>query len=407
MECDKMSELINNVSKERKEALKNLIKRLHKGEDFNAVKADFKKQFSEVSTEEISAMEASLIEEGMQVEEIQKLCDVHANVFGGSISDIHGGSLSNEEGHPLQVLKAENKRIEQLIQEEIEPYLQKEGDQPVLMLRIAFDRLNEINKHYARKEQLFFPYLERKGITAPPQVMWGVDDDIRKMIKTVQTRLNEGGTTVQAIKEAAQKTIKEVREMVFKEDTILSPLLEKNLNLYNFITIAENSDEVGYFLTSPKKTFEKPSEGTEPNNPKAHNLDGEVPIGAGSLSLEQLEALMNTLPLDLTFVDHEGHVKYFTQGEERIFDRPATIIGRHVNQCHPPSSVHIVEEIVKSFRSGEKNNEDFWIQMKDKWVHIRYFAVRNKDGKYLGTLEFTQDIAPLRVLKGEKRLIDK
>jgi DUF438 domain-containing protein len=402
-----MSELINNVSKERKEALKNLIKRLHKGEDFNAVKADFKKQFSEVSTEEISAMEASLIEEGMQVEEIQKLCDVHANVFGGSISDIHGGSLSNEEGHPLQVLKAENKRIEQLIQEEIEPYLQKEGDQPVLMLRIAFDRLNEINKHYARKEQLFFPYLERKGITAPPQVMWGVDDDIRKMIKTVQTRLNEGGTTVQAIKEAAQKTIKEVREMVFKEDTILSPLLEKNLNLYNFITIAENSDEVGYFLTSPKKTFEKPSEGTEPNNPKAHNLDGEVPIGAGSLSLEQLEALMNTLPLDLTFVDHEGHVKYFTQGEERIFDRPATIIGRHVNQCHPPSSVHIVEEIVKSFRSGEKNNEDFWIQMKDKWVHIRYFAVRNKDGKYLGTLEFTQDIAPLRVLKGEKRLIDK
>jgi hypothetical protein len=352
-------------------------------------------------------MEASLIEEGMQVEEIQKLCDVHANVFGGSISDIHGGSLSNEEGHPLQVLKAENKRIEQLIQEEIEPYLQKEGDQPVLMLRIAFDRLNEINKHYARKEQLFFPYLERKGITAPPQVMWGVDDDIRKMIKTVQTRLNEGGTTVKAIKEAAQKTIKEVREMVFKEDTILSPLLEKNLNLYNFITIAENSDEVGYFLTSPKKTFEKPSEGTEPNNPKAHNLDGEVPIGAGSLSLEQLEALMNTLPLDLTFVDHEGHVKYFTQGEERIFDRPATIIGRHVNQCHPPSSVHIVEEIVKSFRSGEKNNEDFWIQMKDKWVHIRYFAVRNKDGKYLGTLEFTQDIAPLRVLKGEKRLIDK
>jgi len=407
MECDTMSELINNVSKERKEALKNLIKRLHKGEDFNAVKADFKKQFSEVSTEEISAMEASLIEEGMQVEEIQKLCDVHANVFGGSISDIHGGSLSNEEGHPLQVLKAENKRIEQLIQEEIEPYLQKEGDQPVLMLRIAFDRLNEINKHYARKEQLFFPYLERKGITAPPQVMWGVDDDIRKMIKTVQTRLNEGGTTVQAIKEAAQKTIKEVREMVFKEDTILSPLLEKNLNLYNFITIAENSDEVGYFLTSPKKTFEKPSEGTEPEDAKAHNFDGEVPIGAGSLSLEQLEALMNTLPLDLTFVDHEGHVKYFTQGEERIFDRPATIIGRHVNQCHPPSSVHIVEEIVKSFRSGEKNNEDFWIQMKDKWVHIRYFAVRNKDGKYLGTLEFTQDIAPLRVLKGEKRLIDK
>jgi len=400
-----MSEFINNVSKERKEALKKLIKRLHAGEDFESVKADFESQFSEVSTEEISAMEASLIEDGMQVEEIQKLCDVHANVFGGSISDIHGLSLTKEEGHPLQVLKAENERIEQLIQEEIEPYLKKEGDQPVLMLRIAFDRLSEINKHYARKEQLFFPYLERKDITAPPKVMWGVDDDIRAMIKAVQTKLNEPGTKVKDVLEDAKKAIKEVREMIFKEDTILSPLLEENLNLYNFITIAENSDEVGYFLEAPKKKFEQAGEDVPEEETKTTNKDGEVPIGAGSLSLEQLEAVMNTLPLDLTFVDSEGHVKYFTQGEERIFDRPATIIGRHVNQCHPPSSVHIVEEIVESFRTGKKDNEDFWIQMKDKMIHIRYFAVRNKQGEYLGTLEFTQDISPLRALEGEKRLI--
>jgi len=400
-----MSEFINNVSKERKAALKKLIKRLHAGEDFESVKADFESQFSEVSTEEISSMEASLIEDGMQVEEIQKLCDVHANVFGGSISDIHGLSLTKEEGHPLQVMKAENERIEQLIQEEIEPYLKKEGDQPVLMLRIAFDRLSEINKHYARKEQLFFPYLERKDITAPPKVMWGVDDDIRAMIKAVQTKLNEPGTKVKDVHEDAKKAIKEVREMIFKEDTILSPLLEENLNLYNFITIAENSDEVGYFLEAPKKKFEQAGEEVSPEETNTTNKDGEVPIGAGSLTLEQLEAVMNTLPLDLTFVDSEGHVKYFTQGEERIFDRPATIIGRHVNQCHPPSSVHIVEEIVESFRTGKKDNEDFWIQMKDKMIHIRYFAVRNKQGEYLGTLEFTQDISPLRALEGEKRLI--
>lgn len=402
-----MSEFINNVSKERKEALKKLIKRLHAGEDFESVKIDFEKNFSEVSTEEISAMEASLIEDGMQVEEIQKLCDVHANVFGGSISDIHSLNLNDEEGHPLQVMKVENERIEQLISEEIEPYLKKEGDQPVLMLRIAFDRLSEINKHYARKEQLFFPYLERKDITAPPKVMWGVDDDIRKMIKDMQKTLNEPGTKVADILKDAQKAIKEVREMIFKEDTILSPLLEKNLNLYNFITIAENSDEVGYFLEAPKKKFENAGEATPTEEVSAINKDGEVPIGAGSLSLEQLEVLMNTLPLDLTFVDNEGHVKYFTQGEERIFDRPATIIGRHVNQCHPPSSVHIVEKIVESFKTGEKDHEDFWIQMKDKMIHIRYFAVRNKKGTYLGTLEFTQDITPLRALEGEKRLIEE
>ncbi|MFW5894343.1 MAG: DUF438 domain-containing protein [Bacillota bacterium] len=401
-----MSEFINNVSKERKAALKKLIKRLHAGEDFETVRADFEKDFSEVSTEEISAMEGELIEEGMQVEEIQRLCDVHANVFGGSISDIHSLDSKAEEGHPLKVLKDENDRIERLIQEEIEPYLEKEGDQPVLMLRIAIDRLHEINKHYARKEQLFFPYLEKKGITAPPKVMWGVDDEIRAELKALKKRLDTPDTKVADVKDDVQSLMHNVREMVFKENNILIPLLSDNLNLYNFITIAENSDEVGYFLEAPKKRFENPGEEASEEDSETNVLkDGEVAVGPGSLSIETLNAMLNTLPLDLTFVDMDGYVKYFTTGEDRIFDRPATIIGRHVNQCHPPASVHVVEQIVNAFKSGKKDHEDFWIQIKDKFVHIRYFAVRNKDGKYLGTLEMTQDIAPLRALEGEKRLI--
>ncbi|MFW5913717.1 MAG: PAS domain-containing protein [Bacillota bacterium] len=159
-------------------------------------------------------------------------------------------------------------------------------------------------------------------------------------------------------------------------------------------------------MTPPKKRFESPTgeaseEGSEENIMK----EGEVALGPGSLSLESLNAMLNTLPLDLTFVDKDGYVKYFTTGEDRIFDRPATIIGRHVNQCHPPASVHVVEEIVNAFKSGKKDHEDFRIQIKDKFVHIRYFAVRNKDGEYLGTLEMTQDIDPLRAFEGEKRLI--
>jgi len=132
-----------------------------------------------------------------------------------------------------------------------------------------------------------------------------------------------------------------------------------------------------------------------------------IQFGAGSLSQTEVNALLNTLPLDMTFVDKEGNVKYFSQGKERIFDRPSTIIGRHVSMCHPPSSVHVVEEIIECFESGRKDNEDFWIRMKDMFVYIRYFAVRDPSGDFLGTLEITQNIKPITELQGEKRLVSK
>lgn len=399
-----MSEFINNQSKQRKEALKALILRLHEGEAFESVRDDFEKTFGEVSTAEISQMEQQLINEGMDVEEIQKLCSVHANVFGGSISDIHSMDVSEEAGHPLHVLNEENQRIEKLISEEIEPYLASSGNQAILMLRVGLDRLREIDRHYARKEQLFFPYLEKKGITAPPKVMWGVDDTIRGMLKNLKERLDKPHVSVQDVKEDFEAVIKEVREMIYKEDNILIPLLRENLNLYNYITIAESSDEVGYFLEKPKQSFENPGEiHEEEASEEARN--GEVSVGPGILGLEELTAMLNTLPLDMTYVDKDGYVKYFTENTSRIFDRPRTIIGRHVNQCHPPASVDVVEKIVNSFKSGEKDHEDFWIQIKGMFVHIRYFAVRNASKEFLGTLEVTQDIQPLRNLEGEKRLI--
>lgn len=136
-------------------------------------------------------------------------------------------------------------------------------------------------------------------------------------------------------------------------------------------------------------------------------MSNEIKFQVGALNVEQLEAVLNTLPFSMTFVDHEGHVRYFNQGKERIFMRHPSVIGRHVTMCHPPASVHVVEEIVESFKSGARENEDFWIKLGDKFVLIRYFAVRNENGEYLGTLEVSQDIKPLRELEGEKRLLDK
>ncbi|MDY0338433.1 MAG: DUF438 domain-containing protein [Acholeplasmataceae bacterium] len=404
-----MSEFINNTE-HRQQLLKKIIKGLHDGLDLEEAKAEFKKHFNTVSTAEISMMEQALIKEGMAVEEVQNLCDVHAAVFDGSISDIHPTKDHTKiKGHPVQVFLEENQNIEKLIQDEIEPYLNQTGKTAELMLRIGFERLSEIHKHYARKEYLFFPHLEKKGIDAPPKVMWAKDDETRAEIKAVLNELSKVDHDLEKTRDMMNQAIHDVREMIFKEDNILMPLLLEELSFFDWIMIDSATEEIGYFINPPKYkwTDKVNTEEIISEQPVKEIIQGEVPFDAGSLSPEVLNAMLNTLPLDMTFVDHEGHVKYFTQGKERIFDRPITIIGRHVSMCHPPASVHIVEEIVESFRSGRKDNEDFWIRMKDMFVYIRYFAVRNKSGEYLGTLEVTQNIKPITELEGEKRLVSK
>lgn len=401
-----MSEFINN----RQEKLKKIIKSLHSGASLEDAKALFKADFDEVTTAEVSQMEQALIKEGMQVDEIQKLCDVHAAVFEGSISDIHSfGDHTKIKGHPVQVFFEENARIETLISEEIEPYLTQSGKTAELMLRVGYDRLKQIHNHYARKEYLMFPKLEKNGITAPPKVMWGVDDEIRAEIKEITRQLGEIEHDETQVKSLIKANILRIRDMIFKENNILMPLLLENMNFFDWVIVDSSSDEIGWFLDKPKESWkqERPKDVNEPIPPKANPNIGSVPFDAGSLTFEEVNHMLNVLPFDMTFVDKDGFVKYFTQGKERIFDRPKTIIGRHVSMCHPPASVHIVEEIVESFRSGRKDNEDFWIKLKDMFVYIRYFAVRDHQNNYLGTLEITQNIKPIRDLEGEKRLVSK
>jgi hypothetical protein len=407
-----MSELINN-NEIRQKLLKKIILSLHDGSlNLEQAKVEFQKNFGTITTEEITQMEQSLLKEGIKVEQIQELCDVHAAVFEGSVEEIHSSlkrDYSTQAGHPVQVFMNENELLEKLIKEEIEPYFDASGKTNLLMLRIGFDRLWEIDKHYARKEYLFFPHLEKRGITAPPKVMWGVDDEIRVQIKEVIALLNEPHTDEKTVWEKGKTVIQKVRDMIKKENTILIPLLKENLNLVNWIDIDKASHEMGYFLETPKDKWQIKEENvTDHNESKPNtNQEGTIKFDAGSLSFEQVNLMLNTLPFDMTFVDKDGYVRYFTMGKERIFPRPLTVIGRHVTMCHPPASVHVVEEIIESFRSGKKEHEDFWINMKGRMVYIRYFAVRDKNGEFLGTLEITQDIQPIRDLQGEKRLVDK
>lgn len=352
--------------------------------------------------------------EGMPVEEIQRLCDVHAAVFKGSIEEIHRPQKPEEvPGHPIHTFKLENAEIRKLVDNEIRPQLElyKNGDtaESLKKLREAFQKLWEIDKHYSRKENLLFPYLEKYGITAPPKVMWGVDDEIRADIKEINNKLSANAQNQNIPLEKAEEAVNRVIEMIFKEENILFPMALETLTEDEWAEIARASDEIGYCMITPEAEW-KPArvdvvEKTQKEGVKSQENQGFVEFDAGCLTTEEINAMLNTLPIDITFVDKNDTVKYFTQGKERIFARPKTIIGRKVQNCHPPASVHIVEKIIEDLKSGKKDHEDFWIKMGEKYVYIRYFAVRNEKGEYLGTIEVTQDIAPIQKITGEKRLL--
>lgn len=412
-----MSELINN-REYRQKVLKELIKELHKGKSVDEVKPKFEEVFGDVSATEISEVEKALIMEGLPVEEIQRLCDVHAAVFKGSVQDIHRPQnvQKPEEtpGHPIHTFKLENREIEKLIDSRIrfhiENFNNSDNQDNINVLLEDFKALWEVDKHYLRKENLLFPYLEKYGITAPPKVMWGVDDEIRVKIKDVINALSQYDGNKEQVVQKANDALNAVTEMIFKEENILIPMTLENLAEDEWLKIEEESDEIGYCLTKPAGKW-KPvrqnveekikHEGEQPSN------DGYIKFETGILLPEEISAIFNTLPVDITFVGKDGTVRYFSQGKDRIFPRAKTVIGRKVQNCHPPASVHVVEKVVEDLKSGKKDHEDFWIKMKDKYVYIRYFAVRNEKGEYLGVLEFTQDIKPIQEITGEKRLLSE
>lgn len=405
-----MSQLINN-REYRQKILKELIMELHNGKSPEEVKERFQKLIEGVSTTEISEMEQNLIMEGMPIEDVQRLCDVHSAVFKGSIEDIHKpGSYEKIKGHPLNTFKVENEAIKNLIDSNVKMHInefsQNITEENIDNLKQDFKLLLDIDKHYKRKENLLFPYLERYGITAPPKVMWGVDDEIRQGIKEVNSELLEAQNHKDKLAEDMNKVTDKITEMIFKEENILFPMAVDNLSEDEWISIYDESDEIGYSLVKPEGTWNP--ERVDVDKKEEENIrEGYVKFDTGVLSFSELNKIFNTLPVDITFIDQDDVVKYFSQSKERIFARTKAVIGRTVQNCHPPASVHIVEKMLEDFRSGKKESEDFWIKMGELYVYIRYFAVRGDNGEYIGTLEVTQNIKPIKEIEGEKRLMSE
>jgi DUF438 domain-containing protein len=401
-----MSELLDN-SRHRIETLKEIVRKLHDGADPESVTAEFGDLLAEVGPTDIAAMENSLMSDGMAQEEIQRMCDVHAAVLGGAAPH---GPVDVAAGHPVHTFRLENERIREIVAtygETAEKLATEEGAREEW--RVSHEALGGLEVHYLRKEYLVFPFLEKAGIAGPPKVMWGVHDEIREKIAAAGELLgNADDLDAEGLALAVQTVmtpmLEQIAGMTDKEDRILWPMTLEHLSARDWESVRAQWDEFGEGLAEPAGVW-LPVVPEFPDDPVDLPADDAITLPSGHLSLRQLTALLNTLPMDITFVDAEGRVGFFSEGSDRVFARNRAIVGRRVEDCHPPKSVHIVEQVVEELKSSRRDVAEFWIQMGDRFVHIRYFAVRDDSGEFLGTLEVTQDIAPLRALEGERRLM--
>ncbi len=405
-----MSELIHDQQR-RMALLKHMILQLHGGDAPEAVRPQLIRLLGRVPYDEVVAVEQELIREGMPTEDILKFCDIHKLALNPSL-------LPEEEravpaGHPVDVFRAENRALGWELEAIGELFAQVKslaaGAAPTELmhdLRVRFNALMDVEKHYLRKEHLLFPYLEKHGVTGPPTVMWGKHDEARALLKGAWEALAaadgiSGDEAAAVIDLVLQPAVEAVSGMIDKETQILLPMCLDTLDEAEWGAIADGSADLGWCLVVPTATW-RPA-GAAAVEAAA---DGVVRLPSGSFTTAQLQAVLNTIPFDVTFVDADDTVRYFSEGRERIFARTRAIIGRKVEYCHPPKSVAIVQKILADFREGRETHAQFWIELGGKFLCIEYFALHDDDGKFLGTLEVSQDLTAKRALTGQQRLLN-
>ncbi len=408
-----MSELINN-RKERIEIMKTLIRQLHEGIAEEHVKAQLETMLDEADYSDVFLMEMQLIQEGIPAESIQELWDTHTSVLKKHL-DLQE-TPETIPGHPVHTFIQENQELRRTIakihhwMKKIESLAPDEDATPYMeTIHLHLNDLMDVEKHYQRKEHLLFPFFEKNNLPGPPMVMWGKHDEVRRLLKETLEALQQverfdAGEAAAFNQLATEAVIRAIEEMIYKEEKILLPTALNLLTEQEWYEIYLQSDEYGYCLYAPE--FEWIPEGgvSQPERmPSAQ--DGRVQMPTGSFRLEELIQVFKTLPFDITFVDRDDTVRYFSPGKDRIFARSRAILGRKVQYCHPPKSVHIVNQILRDFKAGKQDRARFWINLHGRLVYIVYYAVRGDDGEYLGTLEVTQDLTEVRALEGERRLL--
>ncbi len=424
---------------EKQAGLKVIIAKLHSGMAVSEVKREFAQLIKGVSAEEIAAMEQSLIDEGFPPEEIQRLCEVHVQVFESALEK--GRSGTSMSGHHAHSSKAENREAEIRLRGLLSlarswSWKARVGalKSPVAMesqkaqARAAVEDLGKIIIHFARKENQLFPFLERHGFTGPSKVMWGKHDEIRAALKALAAAIDEGPG---AFRSHSRSVATSMRRMFFMEERILLPNAMRKLSEREWAEIRRGEDAIGFAWVQPGAEYDAgivmakgaagsgsalaaftaaavagSASSSSEATPAPATVADAVSLNTGSVSAAILDIALRNLPIDLSIVDDQDRVLYFSDSAHRLFPRSPAVIGRDVQNCHPQKSVAMVEKILDAFKKGERDSARFWLEMDGKFVVIEYRALRDSSGKYLGTLETGQDATELRSLSGQRRLLE-
>ncbi len=409
--------MLGGVSEEdRKRLLKEAIRQLHAGAPPQEVKEKFKQVLEGVSPLEIAKIEQELVSEGVSREELQRLCDVHLAIFKEQLEKqkIEAAPVS-----PIGILVEEHEMLQQIAEklgvlaEKVQRAESLDGVAGEFsQLKHVVDELLDAEKHYLREENALFPVLEKHGISEPPAIMWMEHNQLREKKKQLKALIENAAKMSfsdfkRQVGELAKAIGDALNSHIYKENNILFPAAQRVIAEQEWISMMEDFDEIGYCCFTPAHLMAKPAKELEKTAAEEEIMPERIlQFETGSLTKEEIEAILNTLPVDVTFVDRDDAVKYFSKPDKHIFVRTKAILGRKVQLCHPQKSIHIVNRILEAFKKGEKDVAEFWIQKGDRLIHIRYFAVRDKGGKYLGTMEVTQDITDIKKIEGEKRLLD-
>ncbi|MFC2376730.1 MAG: DUF438 domain-containing protein [Lancefieldella sp.] len=428
---------IATTPEERKALIAQYLERLNDGEDIESVREDFARNFRDVSGGEISTAEQELIAGGVPMEKVLRLCDVHASLFEGHVSCAHNtGAVEETPGHPVWTMRQENDRIMAFINDRVKPDVKRtrmlteassaaEREGIVAILKVDMEAFDEVFIHYKRKEELLFPHLERHDITGPSKVMWGKDDEVRNAVHGAEALLETAygeydSQLLAGVADYLDEAVESALSMVSKEENVLIPLSLEHLSATQWTQIASEENEFGHaFGVNPPAWHADPLElandklnemeatasekNAESSSDTRDSQDETIRLSTGEFTLAQLEAVFATIPLDITFVDANDKTRYFSHGDTRAFPRPKSCLGRDVYDCHPPKSQEAVRRILTEFKSGKRDVSEFWFKAMGKFLYVRYFAVRDEAGNYLGALETTQDIGPIKALEGENR----
>lgn len=398
---------MKELDKERQQAILKILNFIQDGGELEEAKKMFQAAFDQVDVAEITAAERELIAQGLDPRKIQYLCNVHADVFKGNIKENKENAEFEKPGHPVHTFKLENIVLKSLVNDALLPDLAKweKGDKDALSkLRQELKDLAKIHYHYARKETSMFPIMTKYGITAPPKVMWGVDDKIRKLIGQANSLISQKDINKAEVSKAIKETAHEVLEMIFKEEEIMLPMIDEVASEEDWGNVKNEEEQIGYALIQKPMNW-KPKEKLKSDGPISIDKLSSLALNfaEGSLNLEQLSAILDLLPFAFTFIDENDKVAYFGGGAN-IFPHSKNALGNSVYSCHLPESVPRVKKIFDDFHQGKKDKYEFWFKPRHmgRYLYLQYFAVR-KDNKYLGCLEVAQDVTEIRNWKNEKK----